>query len=286
MIVVFCGRMLFNNVFAQKITEYLPEKPTSTAVVVCPGGSYFWLAKKSEGREVAQWLNKNGYAAYVLEYPVSGWWSWFTHIRRSCCTQYPGQLDALEGALKTVKSKGYEKVGAMGFSAGGHLVLSGAELLPDSTAPDFVAAIYPVVTMREPYVHKRSRRGLLGERRRRDPVMQDSLSMELHADKVRCPVFLLNCLDDPTVDWHNAQMMNDSLTNHFVIYLQSPVGGHGFGVNEKRMAKYNSTFLMFWPDKCLIWMKVVEEGYLKFDREKLYKRIMEEFNEIELHQGN
>ena len=49
--------MLFNNVFAQKITEYLPEKPTSTAVVVCPGGSYFWLAKKSEGREVAQWLN-------------------------------------------------------------------------------------------------------------------------------------------------------------------------------------------------------------------------------------
>ena len=278
---------MFGRVSAQKMTEFLPEKgKPDVAVVVCPGGSYFWLAKKSEGSEVAQWLNKNGYAAYVLEYPVSGWWSWFTHIRRSCCTQHPGQINALEEALKTVKSKGYQKVGAMGFSAGGHLVLSGAELLPDSTAPDFVAAIYPVVTMREPYVHKRSRRGLLGERRRRDPVMQDSLSMELHADKVNCPVFLLNCLDDPTVDWHNAQMMSDSLNQgQLVIYLQSPVGGHGFGVSEKKMAKHNSTFLMLWPDKWLIWMKVIEEGYLKYDNEKLYKRIMEEFQEVDTNQN-
>ena len=145
-----CVLFMFGRISAQKLTEFLPEKPSTTAVIVCPGGSYFWLAKKSEGSEVAQWLNQNGYAAYVLEYPVSGWWSWFTHIRRSCCTQHPVQIDALEEALKTVKSKGYEKVGAMGFSAGGHLVLSGAELLPDSTAPAFVAAIYPVVTMREP----------------------------------------------------------------------------------------------------------------------------------------
>ena len=271
---------------AQKLTEYLPEKPTNTAVVVCPGGSYYWMAKKSEGRDVAQWLNKNGYAAYVLEYPVSGWWSWFTHIRKSCCTQYPGQLNALEEALKTVKSKGFGKVGAMGFSAGGPLVLSGAELLPDSTAPDFVAAIYPVVTMRDPYVHKRSRRGLLGERRRRDPVMQDSLSMELHADKVRCPVFLLNCVDDPTVDWHNAQMMSDSLNHHFVVYIQSEVGGHGFGVSEKKMAKYNSTYLLSWPDRFLVWMKVVEEGDLKIEPEKLYERMMEKCWELEQNQNN
>ena len=116
--------------------------------------------------------------------------------------------------------------------------------------------------------------------------MQDSLSMELHADKVRCPVFLLNCVDDPTVDWHNAQMMSDSLKDKYVIYLQSPVGGHGFGVSEKKMAKYNSTYLLVWPDKFLIWMKVMEEGYLKMDREKLHKRIMEQFNEIEMNHNN
>jgi acetyl esterase/lipase len=266
LMVLFCAFLLANNVFAQKMTEFLPEgRKSDTAVVVCPGGSYYWLAKKSEGSEVAQWLNQNGYAAYVLEYPVPGWWSWFTHIRRSCCTQYPGQLNALEDALKTVKSKGYATVGAMGFSAGGHLVLSGAELLPDSTAPDFVAAIYPVVTMRAPYVHKRSRRGLLGERRRFDPVMQDSLSMELHADKVRCPVFLLNCEDDPTVDWHNAKMMADSLNAYMsvnadpdaavLVYINSASGGHGFGVNQKKMAKYNNEFLSKWPETFLGWLR-------------------------------
>lgn len=254
MMFVCCAIMLAANVSAQKITEFLPEKPSDTAVVVCPGGSYYWLAKRGEGSEVAQWLNQNGYAAYVLEYPVSGWWSWFTHIRRSCCTQYPGQLNALEDALKTVKSKGYKTVGAMGFSAGGHLVLSGAELLPDSTAPDFVAAIYPVVTMREPYVHKRSRRGLMGERRQHDPVMWDSLSMELHADKVRCPVFLLSCDDDPTVDWQNAASMADSLAVNGKQYhvVRPKTGGHGFGVNPEKMAGKEC---VIWPERFLLWLR-------------------------------
>ena len=253
---LFCAMMLVDSVFAQKVTEFLPTggRP-DTAVVVCPGGSYYWLAKKVEGVEVAQWLNANGYAAYVLEYPVSGWWSWFTHIRRSCCTQYPAQLDALEDALKTVKSKGYRTVGAMGFSAGGHLVLSGAIFLPDSTAPDFVVPVYPVVTMREPYVHKRSRRGLLGERRSHDPGMWDSLSLELHANCVRCPVFLLSCDDDPTVDWHNARMMADSLTAHnkgVVYYLNPKTGGHGFGVNAEKMA---GNECVVWPEKFLLWLR-------------------------------
>lgn len=246
--------LMVQTVAAQKLTEFLPEKPADTAVVVCPGGSYFWLARKSEGSEVAKWLNDNGYAAYVLEYPVPGWWSWFTHIRRCCGKQYPAQLESLGNALKTVKSKGYKTVGAMGFSAGGHLVLSGTELLPDSVAPDFVAAIYPVVTMREPYVHKRSRRGLLGERLRNDPVMQDSLSLELHADRVRCPVFLLNCLDDPTVDWHNAQMMSDSLKGD-ICYMQSETGGHGFGVNQEKMAKYHNSYLSSWPSRFIAWLR-------------------------------
>ena len=251
---VLCLIWLVIGVNAQKLTEYLPQKSTDTAVVVCPGGSYYWLAKKGEGSEVAQWLNANGYAAYVLEYPVSGWWSWFTHIRRSCCTQYPAQLNALEDALKTVKSKGYKTVGAMGFSAGGHLVMSGAVFLPDSIAPDFVAPIYPVISMRDPYVHKRSRRGLMGERRQHDPVMWDSLSLELHADMVRCPVFLLSCTDDPTVDWHNAAMMADSLIakGKPCQIVRPKTGGHGFGVNPEKMEGKDCSI---WPEEFLKWLR-------------------------------
>ena len=258
----FCMLFLaFCHASGQKLTEFLPDSGRAeTAVVVCPGGSYYWLAKRSEGADVARWLSQHGYAAYVLEYPVSGWWSWFTHIRRSCCTQYPAQLDALEAALKTVKSKGYSRVGAMGFSAGGHLVMSGAIFLPDSAAPDFVAPIYPVITMRPPYVHKRSRRGLLGERRSHDPAMWDSLSLELHASRVRCPVFLFNCKDDPTVDYHNAQMMNDSLHNVFCVYLCAEVGGHGFGVDREKMGKYHNDILSAWPETFLRWLHCVETG--------------------------
>ena len=51
---------------ARRLQEFLPAKSTSTAVVVCPGGSYCWLSKKTEGREVGQWLADHGIAAYVL----------------------------------------------------------------------------------------------------------------------------------------------------------------------------------------------------------------------------
>ena len=61
------------DVYALKLTPYIPpNNPTETAVIVCPGGSYFWLDKKKEGEEVAMWLRDNGIAAFVLEYRCGG----------------------------------------------------------------------------------------------------------------------------------------------------------------------------------------------------------------------
>lgn len=235
------------------IYKYTPDSISKTAVVVCPGGSYYWLAKKTEGKDVAKWLNDNHITAYVLEYSTSGWASFFFHIRSSKRNQYPQQLDQLIRAIHAAKLDGYEKVGVMGFSAGGHLALNVAIDPTVVYKPDFVTAIYPVITMNEPYVHARSRRGLLGERRQHSQTMRDSLSIELHTNNINCPVFIMNCKDDPTVDYHNANLFKEAMLNNPIsdkcCFLQYETGGHGFGVNPDK----TSTEAIKWKDEWLKW---------------------------------
>lgn len=249
--------MAASALYGQTMTlhETVPKNTSNTAVIVCPGGSYYWLGMKDEGRRVAEWLNANGIASFVLEYPTSGWASFFFHIRSPHRSVYPAQLESLKAALKIVKSQGFENVGVMGFSAGGHLVLNAAIAIKDSLAPDFVSAIYPVVSMREPYVHKRSRRGLLGERKCRDPKMHDSLSIELHAGEISCPLFLMNCVDDKTVDYHNSVMLHEAMlknrNSHLLTYIQYQTGDHGFGANEEKM--YGEA--VSWKPTWLEWLK-------------------------------
>lgn len=239
---------------AQKITEYLPQRPATIAIVVCPGGSYCWLSKKTEGSEVALWLTQQGFAAYVLEYPVAGWAAYAWHTRWFYRGhQHPDQLRALEKAVQLARSKGYRHVGAMGFSAGGHLVLNGAEWSAGQLSPDFIAPIYPVVTMSSPCVHRRSRRGLLGERRWRNRAVCDSLSMERHADRIHCPVFMINCADDPVVNKHNAELMDSALTAHGKphLYRQYATGGHGFGASASK----TSAEAIGWKQTFVDWVR-------------------------------
>lgn len=214
------------------------------AVIVCPGGSYCWLSKKTEGSEVASWLHSLGMDAYVLHYPTAGWAGFAWHTRLILPgNQYPDQLNAFRKLYRELRKKGYDKIGAMGFSAGGHLVLNAAEedLLPETQNDSlwFCAPIYPVVTLRESCVHHRSRRGLLGEYRWRKQQWRDSLSMELHANRVTCPVFMINCQDDPIVDYHNSLLMDSALTanNKPHFYKLFRTGGHGFGTDASKTSK-------------------------------------------------
>lgn len=241
---------------AQKLKEYLPQQKANIAIVVCPGGSYCWLARKTEGTDIASWLNDCGIAAYVLDYPTAGWTAYTFHSRLLYRGhQYPDQINSLKKALKIIRLKNYKYVGAIGFSAGGHLVLNAAEAFIDESSPDFVAAIYPVVTMSHPCVHHRSRRGLLGEYRWHDKIMCDSLSMEKHADKIHCPVFLINCADDPVVPKHNAELMDSALTANDIphLYKQYEHGGHGFGVNPQK----TSNEAIAWKTKFIAWLKTI-----------------------------
>jgi len=116
-----------------------------------------------------------------------------------------------------------------------------------------VASIYPVVTMQEPYVHKRSRRGLLGDSRTRNQALLDQLSLERHVPADCPPVFLMNCLDDPIVDYHNAVLLDSALTAKQIDhrYIQFQTGGHGFGASEQE----GTPECRQWKSMFLEWIK-------------------------------
>ena len=154
------------------LTTYLPasEINTGCGIVVCPGGGYGHLATGHEGVDIAEFWNKLGVAAFILEYRHSG---------RGY--QHPAPLQDAQRALRTVRSRAEEynldpsHIGVMGFSAGGHLASSlGIHFdqgNPDakdpidkvSCRPDFMILCYPVIAFDQPYTHKGSQRNLLGK---------------------------------------------------------------------------------------------------------------------------
>ena len=282
--------LLYGQVFAQEsillwegydvshgkqvtLTPYLAENnETGLSVIVCPGGSYYWLDEETEGDGVAQWLQSNGISAFVLRYRAAGIGAFIWHHRvlfRG--KQYPDMITDAQRALQWVREHAKEyhidpdKVGMMGFSAGGHLVMSAAcfketnYLIANgidtevSLEPTFVAPIYPVVTMREPYVHKRSRRALLSEKRNHNQTMIDSLSLERHIPSDCPPVFLVNCVDDPVVEYHNSILLDSALTANKVNhrYIQYQTGGHGFGASEEK----GTAECRQWKQEFLNWIQ-------------------------------
>ena len=226
-----------------EMTPYLVPGTGNKAVVVCPGGSYFWHDMETEGHMVARWLQQNGISAFVLRYRTAYTPAFLIRFRflfRG--NRYPDPQNDLRQALTYVRKHAKEygidanRVGAMGFSAGGHLVMSAAEWFRPQERPDFVVPVYPVVTMTQPCVHKRSRRALLGESKVKDAKLRDSLSLERHVPADCPPVFLVNCKDDPVVDYRNSVLLDSALQARHVphVYLQYQTGGHGFGASDTK----------------------------------------------------
>ena len=243
---------------AYRLTACIPQQnPTKTAVIVCPGGSYFWLDRNNEGKHVAEWLCSNHIAAFVLEYSHAGWAAFTFHMRashRSFPAGYNDLCSALDSVRNNAASMGIcpDRIGCMGFSAGGHLVMHAAEQLASTgKSVAFVVPIYPVVTMTSPCVHKRSRRGLMGEFPKRE--MMDSLSLEHHVPDNCPPVFLVNCKDDPIVDYQNAELLDSALLSHNIPhqYEQYATGGHGFGVSKEK----TTTEAIQWMQSFLNWFR-------------------------------
>lgn len=234
------------NMKGEKSKLYIFEPADSVrkdvAVIICPGGSYAHLyGIKWEGFEVAQWLNENGITAFVLKYRVgkNGY-------------RHPAMLEDVQRAIQWTREHAGdfhvnpEKIGVMGFSAGGHLsLMSGVFYEEDhlkekkidagvSLRPNFIAPVYPVVSMQDEIAHERSRKNLLGKKA--DKEKKDKFSMELQIVEDFPPVFLVTTKDDPVVDYRNSVILKQSLeeknvSHQFLLYEN---GGHGFGINEKR----------------------------------------------------
>jgi len=218
------------------------ENPSGVSVIICPGGSYRYLARKTEGRQVAKWLNDNNITAFVLFYRIGLFGN-----------HYPAMIQDLQRAMQLVKENSEEygidpdKVGVMGFSAGGHLVgtagtyfdrnfMENLHITPSvSMRPAFVTMIYPVVSMtNDSIVHGRSRRNLLS--RKYSPELARMMSLEYNVRPDMPPVFLIQCIGDKTVNYHNAENYNTALKEknipHFYKLYNEP--GHGFGTNPKK----------------------------------------------------
>ncbi len=244
-----------------ELIPYLAQGNNNVAVIVCPGGSYLWHDMEAEGHEVGRWLQENGISAFVLHYRTAGFMAYFWHYRYVFRgVRYPDALNDLYQANRYIRLHAQEYrinsscIGAMGFSAGGHLVMSGGEdLLNGNPGFAFIAPIYPVVTMSAPCVHKRSRRALLGESRKNNKALRDSLSLELHVQEDCPPVFLVNCKDDPIVKCHNSELLDSALTVHRIPhrYIQYKTGGHGFGVAEHK----GTAECRQWKREFLDWLR-------------------------------
>ena len=254
------------------LTPFLAKNnKNGISVIICPGGSYFWHAFKTEGTEVAKWLNKNGISAFVLKYRVSGVFSFLTYNRLIFPRkQHPDMIMDLQRSIQSIRENYNDykvnpnHIGVMGFSAGGHLVLSSALFhktnylnncglkVKVSLRPDFVAAIYPVITMQEEFVHKRSRRGLLGERNTNNKSLLRELSLEKNIPNDCCPIFLMNCKDDPIVKYQNSELFDSALTAKSIEhkYIQYKTGGHGFGTTHSK----TSDEAIMWCDEFLNWL--------------------------------
>ena len=223
------------------LTPYLAPGSSRPAVIVCPGGSYFWHDMVNEGDAVGRWLQRNGISAFVLRYRTAYVPAFIFHYRLLFRgNRYPDALNDLRQTLRYLRQHAASlhidghRIGVMGFSA----------------------PIYAVVTMSHPCVHKRSRRGLLGDNRTGNRKLCDSLSLERHVPANCPPVFLVNCKDDPIVPPHNAELLDSALTAKQVPhrYIQYATGGHGFGAsNLKGTAECRQ-----WRSRFLSWFKALK----------------------------
>jgi acetyl esterase/lipase len=252
------GALGTDDVDKPSLTVFLPTRnqANGTGVIVCPGGRYTALAANHEGRQVANWLNSLGIAAFVLKYRLGPRY------------HHPVELGDGQRALRLVRAHAAEygvavdRLGVMGFSAGGHLAATMGTHFDDGDAndsdpiqragsrPDFLVLGYPVISFTTPYTHQGSLRNLLGDNP--DAKLMQSLSNELQVTAQTPPTFLFHTTEDKTVPVENSVLFYLALRRAGVaaemhLFERGP---HGVGLALRDPA------LEMWPQLLANWLRV------------------------------
>ncbi len=239
------------------LTIYQPNRSqaTGTLVVICPGGGYQNLAMDHEGHQVARWFTSRGVAAAIVKYRLGPRY------------RHPAPLQDVLRAIRLMRSRAAElavkpdRIGVMGFSAGGHLASSAATLFAlkealvgdtlsaVSSRPDFAILAYPVIVFGADVTHKGSQRNLIGEPPTQELVTLLSTDRQVTAQTP--PTFLFHTSEDTGVPPQNSLAFYLALKNAGVpaelhIYEKGP---HGVGLAP------GDRELSTWPDRLLGWMR-------------------------------
>ncbi len=229
------------------------DRNSRAAIVICPGGGYARLAPH-EGPVIGEWLAAQGMTGVVLRYRVAPKY------------RHPVMHQDVSRAMRLVRAKGDElqidrdKVGVLGFSAGGHLAATistqwdngnpeAADLIErQSSRPDVSVLLYPVISMVENCSHGGSKKNLLGDDAPRE--LCEKMSAERNVNERTPPAFLFHTVDDPVVPVENAVMYAMALRKHgvpFEMHLYEH-GRHGVGLAE------DNPVLSTWSGLCLNWL--------------------------------
>lgn len=239
------------------LNVFIPKeiKSNQTAVLIFPGGGYAHLSMEKEGSNVAEWLNSLGIIAFVVKYRLPS-----DQIMKN---KSIGPLQDAQEAIRFVRSNAAKwnidpnKIGTIGFSAGGHLASTLATHFNDnvyesklnsSARPDFSILIYPVISMDSNITHKGSQTNLLGKEP--SQILIDNFSNDKKITSQTPPTFLVHASDDSAVLPENSinyylALKKNNVSAELHIYEK---GGHGFGLGVQDTSQ-------FWINDCKEWLK-------------------------------
>jgi acetyl esterase/lipase len=250
------GVMRIHDVSIPTLTRFSPANPNGKSVIICPGGGYSILASGHEGVDVARQLNEIGVTAFVLKYRIP---SDRTAVDKSIAPLQDAQ-QAIRLVRKNAEKWGLKtnKIGILGFSAGGHLAATATTHFLEkadpsvqdtfSVRPDFSILIYPVISFDSTITHKGSRNNLIGTRPTAE--MTQKFSNELQITPQTPPTFLVHAGDDGAVPVENSIRFYQNCIKNKVpaeMHLYAK-GGHGFGMNNKTTDDK-------WMERLAVWLK-------------------------------